>query len=74
MANVVAPGQIITTDQLRAERCLKEVQEILRRYNCQIFPQTVIVGNQIVQATYMVVPTSPVPPDLRGEKGNGQGG
>ena len=71
MANVVEPGQVVTVDQIRAERCLKEVQDTLRRYSCQILPQLVIVGSQIAQSGYMVVPTSSVPPDLRGEKGNG---
>lgn len=71
MANILPNGMVTTLDQVRAEKCLKEIQDVLRRNQCQILPQTLIVGSQIVQSGYVVVANTAVPPDLRGEKGNG---
>ena len=71
MANLLAQGNIATLEQVRAEKCLSEIKKILGTYNCQILPQIVIVGSQIMQSGYIVIATPAVPPDLRGEKGNG---
>ena len=71
MANMMEHGNIITLEQARAEKCLAEIKRILQVNNCHILPQTVIVGNQIVQSGYVVVANPAVPQDLRGEKGNG---
>ncbi len=64
-------GNIITLEQARAEKCLAEIKKILQVHNCQILPQVVIVGIQIVQGGYVVVANPAVPTDIRGEKGNG---
>jgi hypothetical protein len=72
MAITLAGGNIVTTDQVRAERCLAEIKKILAAHNCQILPQVLIVGSQIVQSGYVVVAATAIPPDLQGNKGNGQ--
>lgn len=58
---------VVTPDQVRAEKCLAEIQRILALHDCQILPQTVIVGSQIVQSGYLVVAGTRVPGDLKGD-------
>lgn len=66
MAQIITPSPIITTDQVRAERCLKEIEGTLRAHNCQLVPVTTIAGGQIVRSECRVVPLPNVPGDLKG--------
>ena len=40
--------------QDRAEKCLKAIEELTVKYNCNIVPQVIIVGNQI-ESNIMVI-------------------
>lgn len=42
-------------DQLRAKKCLEEINEILERYDCVMMPEVRIFGPQL-QARVAIVP------------------
>jgi len=57
---------IASLEQERAEKCLAEVQSVLKKYNCTIQPTIVIAGNQISQSGFSVVALINVPDGLNG--------
>lgn len=47
MAQMASRAKMIEgDDQVRAEKCLQEINAILQRYDCRMDPQIVITGNQ----------------------------
>ena len=56
--NIITPHRrsIKSAVDLRAEKCLKEVQAVLNANNCVIISRTVITGGMIDGSQYLVMP------------------
>jgi hypothetical protein len=45
----------------RAEKCLEQIQQILKRYNCALIPVITIAGTKIVAAMDVVAKPPKIP-------------
>ncbi len=56
MANILTRRSIKTSADIRAEKCLKEIQAVLTTYNCNIIPRIIITGGTIDGSQFVVTP------------------
>jgi len=53
------------TEQVRTERCMKEIMESCQRWGCQIMPMIQFIGPQVANFGFNVVPIPQVPPGIK---------
>ena len=57
MSDILTPRRSIkTAANLRAEKCLKEIQTVLKANNCSILPRITITGATIDGSQFLVIP------------------
>lgn len=59
---------VLDLNQVRAERCMKEVDALLSQYGCIMLPQTIITGGR-VESMVVILPKPTISSDKGGPNG-----
>ena len=62
-SNILTPQRtpIKSVDEIRAEKCSAEVNEILKKHNCRAIPEIIINGEGAVAGMVKIVANKPLP-------------